>query len=232
MKNKIQNIILYIINIILIGFIILSNKNFILNNSRITLKNMNESRQVTELNKTIETLNNTHTEYANYIQTSKNNLATIITNAGVTTNGTDTFETIINNVSNIISINNKPDITWIGLIINQYSVSGWVTNTEVSNYTSVGRKTIIDNGAFDFEDSSKFICKANGTVRVFGSADNPLDSPTIYVYKNDILQNNNGSTHIVFYEFDVSENDYITVQYAGGKSGYSWRAGLSMIFSS
>lgn len=100
-KNKIQNIILYVINIILIGFIILSNKGVLLNNN-ITLKNMNENTQVNNLNKTINNLNDYHSEYANYIQTSKNNLANVITNAGVSTSGDDTFETIISNVSNIL----------------------------------------------------------------------------------------------------------------------------------
>ena len=106
-KTKIQNIILYCTNIILIGFIIFSNKGFILNNNKITLKNMSESTQVSDLNKSINELEASHEEYQNYIQTKKTDLATAITNAGVTTSGDDTFETITTNVSQILA--NKTD---------------------------------------------------------------------------------------------------------------------------
>ena len=102
-KCKVRHIILYGINFILIGFIILSNTGTILDNNKVILKSMNESAEVTNLNNTINTLQASHTEYATKIQTHKINLATAITNAGVSTSGDATFETMITNVSNIIS---------------------------------------------------------------------------------------------------------------------------------
>lgn len=83
--------------------IIVSNRNIALDNKTQLIKNMDTSTEAANLNNTINTLQTSHTEYANYIQRSKSNLATAITNAGVTTNGDDTFETIIANISNIMS---------------------------------------------------------------------------------------------------------------------------------
>lgn len=102
-KFKIQNILLYIINFILISFIVFSNKNMILNNNTMILKNMDETIEVENLNKSIETLNASHTEYSNYIQTSKQKITNAINmypnNNASEENTLEELSTMINNLT-------------------------------------------------------------------------------------------------------------------------------------
>ena len=101
MKNNKTHIILsYVIILVLVG-VIISNRNLIFHNNKIILKNMDESTQLADKEKTISDLNRTKTEFENYITTSKTNLAEAITDAGVDTEGTDSFETMANNIRNI-----------------------------------------------------------------------------------------------------------------------------------
>ena len=110
-KNRVYSIVSYTINLVLLGVIIISNKGIILNKNTITLKDMNESTQIADKEKTIDDLNTSQTEYSNYINTSKTNLAKAITNAGVSTSGTDSLETMITNVSKILS-NRRTEILY------------------------------------------------------------------------------------------------------------------------
>ena len=102
-NNKRHIILLYLIILVLIVINIVSNKDIILNKNTITLKNMDETTEVANLNKTIDDLNTSKTDYQNYISTSKTNLANAITSAGVATSGTDSFETMTSNVTKILS---------------------------------------------------------------------------------------------------------------------------------
>ena len=102
-KSRVYSIVSYTINLVLLGVIIISNKGIILNKNTITLKDMNESTQIADKEKAIDELNTSHSEYESYINTSKTNLAKAITNAGVSTSGTDSLETMITNVSKIVS---------------------------------------------------------------------------------------------------------------------------------
>ena len=103
MKNKnIHIILLYVIILVLVG-VVISNRNLIFDNNKIILKNMDESTQLSDKEKAIDDLNTSLSEYENYITTSKTNLAKAITNAGVATSGTDSLETMIINVSKIVS---------------------------------------------------------------------------------------------------------------------------------
>ena len=101
-KNQTHNI-----NFILIAFILLSNNGIIIDHSKIVLKNMEETAQVGNLNKTIETLNSSHTDYANYIQTCKTQLATALTTEGVSTSNEDTLETMASNISKVLQARTK-----------------------------------------------------------------------------------------------------------------------------
>ena len=103
MKNiRIHIQTLYLVIIILIIANIISNKNIILENNKIILKNMNETAEVTNLNKSIEELNLSHTEYSNYIQNSKKQIATALTNEGVETSEDELLETMASNIRRVL----------------------------------------------------------------------------------------------------------------------------------
>lgn len=99
MKERLQFVLLYL-SIIVISIIAL-NKNIILKNNAKTLKNMNESTQVANLQKSIETLNNSHTEYSNYVQECKMKISNAITNQGIETTQDETVEKIVENIEKI-----------------------------------------------------------------------------------------------------------------------------------
>lgn len=104
--KKMKNIILYLIIIGLIIFNIVNfNKNVVLGNAKIILKSMEESTQVLNLNNTIENLNEAHTDYANYVQTSKQKIANAINmypnNNATGENTLEEFSTMISNITDI-----------------------------------------------------------------------------------------------------------------------------------
>ena len=66
------------------------------------VKQMSESEQVSSLETQINQYIASHTEYANSIQAAKKNLATAITNEGVTTSENDTFEMMTTNIAGIL----------------------------------------------------------------------------------------------------------------------------------
>lgn len=104
MKNRFKekfNIYIYIIFVIILIFSITLTKDTILNNNTKTLKEMNESTQITDLNNAINTLQESHTDYSNYIQNCKFQIATAITNAGVETSSDSNIDTVISNIGKI-----------------------------------------------------------------------------------------------------------------------------------
>lgn len=106
-KIKLHFTILYILLTILIVINIISNKNIIIGNQTQIIKTMDKTTEISNLNNTINTLQESHLDYSNYIQTNKSNLAQLITNAGLQTNETDSLETMVSNVSNILSQNSS-----------------------------------------------------------------------------------------------------------------------------
>lgn len=103
MKSRKMNIVLIITNIILIGIIcnfIIKDKNLI--KERKIIKGMTETEQVTNLQKQLDTLNDTQTKYANYIQSCKTQIATALTSEGVNTSGEEKLETMAENISKIL----------------------------------------------------------------------------------------------------------------------------------
>ena len=107
MKNKKILIISLIIVIILLSIQLVLSKNKIINISKKTIKEMSSTTQETELNNQINSLNTEHTEYMNYIQTCKNQIAAAITNEGVETSEEATFETMAENISNVLQARTK-----------------------------------------------------------------------------------------------------------------------------
>ena len=105
MKNNKIFFVSIILNIILIIILYsILNENIKLFKHTKTIKDMSETTQVIDLNNTINNLNISNTEYMNYINKSKLNIANVITNEGVDTDADASFETIINNISTIFSV--------------------------------------------------------------------------------------------------------------------------------
>ena len=108
MKSKRVTILSIITNIILITMFcrfISINGNIV--KEKQIIKEMSEGTQVTELNNQINALNTEHTEYMNYIQTCKSQLATALTNEGVTTSNEATLETMAENISKVLQVRTK-----------------------------------------------------------------------------------------------------------------------------
>ena len=99
MRGKKIITILIIINILLIGVICNFIKKDYLNNDRIILKTMTETGNESQ----IETLNQSHQSYKEYIDASKKQLATAITNKGVETTSDSTLEIMTANVNKIVT---------------------------------------------------------------------------------------------------------------------------------
>ena len=99
MKGRKILIVSLIINILFIGVICNFIKKDYLNNERIIIKPMTEAGNESQ----IETLNQSHQSYKEYIDASKKQLATAITNKGVSTTADSTLETMTANVNKIVT---------------------------------------------------------------------------------------------------------------------------------
>lgn len=103
MKSKNVIIILAIVNIILVGMFCTSiTTNLNIKKGKKIIKEMIETEQVTNLQKQLDELNDTQTEYANYIQNCKTQLAIALTNEGVVTSNDATLETMAINIGNVL----------------------------------------------------------------------------------------------------------------------------------
>ena len=111
MKNKERKlkaiIIILIITILILCMQLFLVKKGIINSKRQIIKEMSESEQVTDLNNQINELNTSHTEYMNYIQTCKTQIATALENEGVTTSNDATLETMAENISKVLQERTK-----------------------------------------------------------------------------------------------------------------------------
>ena len=102
-ESKLISIIVILV-ILLIGTNIklIFNQNTVLTNDRQIIKQMDESTQISSFNSTINELNKSHTDYETYIQTCKKQIATALTNEGVTTSSEEKLETMASNISKIL----------------------------------------------------------------------------------------------------------------------------------
>ena len=102
MKGKKIIIFLIIINILLMGFIyVVLNKDIYILREKQLIKEMSETEQVTNKENQLNQSNTELLNYKTYIQQSKTNLAEAITHAGVDTEETDSFETMVSNINSI-----------------------------------------------------------------------------------------------------------------------------------
>ena len=99
MRSRKTIIVLLILNIIMAVII----TNLLINREIEIEKQLIKEMTEGEYESKLTELNKSHEDYALQVQENKKKLATAITNPGVTTSGDDTFETMIINVSNILS---------------------------------------------------------------------------------------------------------------------------------
>ena len=112
MKKNIKVCLIFftiILVILIINFSIILNKTGIIKKEKQIQKEMSSSNKETELNTQLTDANKSATEYANYVQTCKTQLASALTNEGVETSENDTFEKMISNIGDIFTQRTKLD---------------------------------------------------------------------------------------------------------------------------
>lgn len=152
-KTRIHFTVLYIII-----FILLLNQNIILDDKKTIIKNMDENTQINYLNQSIETLNTSHSEYTNYIEASKKQMANTInlySDKNVSEN--DDFDIFIANISNLTTL---PENTY-------YYVEGTEGSNAIERYKYI-------NGNY-------YSCNENGTVPE-GTTATDVSSKTLIAY--------------------------------------------------
>ena len=102
MTKKINLSMIIMLYIIFSISIINNNRDMIMEKQ--IIKGMDESAQVKELNSQITQLNTAHTDYMNYIQECKTQIATELTNEGVSTSSDDLLETMATNISKVVQV--------------------------------------------------------------------------------------------------------------------------------
>ena len=147
MKGKKIVIILIIINILTIGIIYNFIKKDYLNNEKIIVKAMTEG----EYEDNITALNQSHTDYANYIQESKIKIATALTDMGVPTSNEETLETMASNIRSLTGVSSAD-------LLLTFSISNPLYLTE-HFYTDIVE---------DISDGWKIL--TNGSIRFLGYA--------------------------------------------------------------
>ena len=130
MKSKGIRILLLII-IFLITILVL-NSNSIIKNTVQVQKEMSETMQVGDLNNQIDTLNTEHDAYKKYIAESKAQIASAITDMGVTTSNEVTLETMANNIRNIPVSSGIKSITIPSLTLSG-SLTAFTSNSTQEN---------------------------------------------------------------------------------------------------
>ena len=93
-------IILIVINLLLIGVIYNFIKKDYLKNEKIITKVMTETKNEYNIN----SLNKSHTDYAQYIENCKMQIATALTNEGIETNNDETLETMATSISKVLKV--------------------------------------------------------------------------------------------------------------------------------
>ena len=134
---KKQKVILFIIIILLCLVLvnIISNKN--IKKETITIREMSETTQVSDLQTQISTLNASHEEYAKNVQAYKTKIAEAITNQGVPTSADAKTEVIVENIGKILQEKTIATATAAQILKGQ---TAWVNGSKITG-------TMVDRGA-------------------------------------------------------------------------------------
>ena len=184
MKGKKIITILVIINILFIGIIYnLININYFKNNKQI-VKHMTETGNESQ----IEELNKSYQNYREYIDSSKKQLATAITNKGVETTSDSTLETMTANVNKIVT--NPP-----ASLISYDNTSSGLKSTNVQNAVDEINDSLGDIDYSKFTNADKLY---EGTITIdSGKTGRVLDNIDFTKYKAISISNNGVATHMI-----------------------------------
>lgn len=205
MKEKKVIVILMLIIILLIVIIYTLISKNTLNNQKMRLKEMSENEQVLILETHINNLQKSHTEYANYIQSCKEQIATALTNQKIATSEDETLETMAENIEKIFQVRTS-DATATADNISE-GKTAYVNGERI-----VG--TGADNNSHYEEGKSIMACEyltiscnglATGTDYYTGTGSNSANSGiTITVNNSGATVNNSNSYGGILYASDLA----------------------------
>ena len=152
MKNKRIMILSIILNVILLIVVCnFATNNVKISNSTYKIKEMNESTQITDLNNQINALNTEHTDYMNYIQSCKIQIASALTNEGVATSDQAKLETMAENIGKIFTERTKLDSDVAATADNITQGKQAYVNGELITGTGMDIDTTVKGTSFSFD---------------------------------------------------------------------------------
>ena len=195
-KQVILLTIILLLCVIIISMIVNQNKN--IKKEAVIIKEMNERAQITDLNNQINALNAEHSEYMNYIETCKTQIATALTNEGVSTSNKATLETMAENISKIQSKGTIYQNT-SNAVENSWNLTGLTTNKE---YHAIIFGTSNSNSYYGGIDEHS-IWIQNGTISKYN-----------FNLNQYVVEHSGGTSFLDYANFDFIANSSEVTIYA------------------
>ena len=206
-------IIIFLLCIIILSIIADQNKN--IKKEFITIKEMSESTQVSDLNNQITTLNKSHDEYAKNVQNYKTKIAEAITNQGVKTSADEKAEVMAENIGKILQAKTTATATEVQIIAGQ---TAWVNGSKITG-TMVNRGTLNWNPTTSTTYNVPEGYYSGGTLNSSGAyntgfnngvtaADNRANTSSINYQTGYNAGYNAGKSNLNNYHFEYEINDY------------------------
>ena len=180
MKSKKIIVLLTVLNIVLIGNSINTNKSIIFETEKQVIKEMIQSENETNLQTQIDNLNTAQEEYALSVQAYKKQIADAITSQGVSTSENDTGAVMAENIGKIIQTKaNYVDVT----LYNSTSGSGTRYSADYSVQTSTSCTYTFSGGikGIKFLSGTVPTCTINGVETTLSTELISVDSSSTVV---------------------------------------------------